>query len=501
MPRVRWSETLEHQDDVSSLNNNRVQSGSSLKPPSMGNARKPKAAIRKERQRREEAKDDGAEAWRERGKLYRASLIMKDEEAGGDAFTLSNECEIEKYYDVGERVLEQFLNTTVENKEKLTEAYLVGNRLVKFVSRVLPTHRDYFSSDPKLEVMRTQSQAQLVQLLQYLEELALIIDEEEYQDFIRENQESNALSDKEEPSFAEDESDEVSSLEGEGEPLGESFGERPSFADSDAAQREFNENQNLKDFEVHTKSRIRALQDQESNSWDEAFSNQIVPQLELPDLEPKQCQIQAKAVDEDLFTSNNVAFQVEWDVPADFDFAPRNKGRKPTTQRINNTSFFPSPSFSASFSDTWPSEPGIPVSSNVWINQEQQQRPDSPFTASPAILLNQKTTKKMTLRPKALYGSIDSSDREYSPKSVMELPQFLPEKKVEEDHSTSFTLKFSSGSIGGYRQRVDVEQPPPSDDVLSALSDEEEEASLTGAPMRRRKRMGHFKGCVRYLLE
>lgn len=104
MPRVRWSETLEHQDDdVSSLNNNRVQR-SSLKPPSMGKARRPKAAIRKERQRREEAKDDGAEAWREWGKLYRAKLIMKDEESGGDAFTLSNECEIEKYYDVGERV-------------------------------------------------------------------------------------------------------------------------------------------------------------------------------------------------------------------------------------------------------------------------------------------------------------------------------------------------------------------------------------------------------------
>jgi hypothetical protein len=83
----------------------------------------------------------------------------------------------------------------------------------------------------------------------------------------------------------------------------------------------------------------------------------------------------------------------------------------------------------------------------------------------------------------------------------MELPQFLPEKKVEEDHSTSIILKFSSGSVGGYMQGVDVEQPPPSDDVLSALSDEEEEASLTGAPMRRRKRMGHFKGCVRYLLE
>lgn len=29
---------------------------------------------------------------------------MKDEETGGDAFSLSNDCEIEKYYDVAERV-------------------------------------------------------------------------------------------------------------------------------------------------------------------------------------------------------------------------------------------------------------------------------------------------------------------------------------------------------------------------------------------------------------
>jgi hypothetical protein len=71
----------------------------------MGRARKSKNVIREERQKRQEAKmDDGTEAWRERGKLYRAKLIMKDEESGGDAFTLSNECEIEKYYDVGERV-------------------------------------------------------------------------------------------------------------------------------------------------------------------------------------------------------------------------------------------------------------------------------------------------------------------------------------------------------------------------------------------------------------
>lgn len=64
--------------------------------------RKSKAAVRMERERRRGAKD--AEAWRERGKLFRAKIMMKDEESGGDVFTLSNQCEIEKYYDVAERV-------------------------------------------------------------------------------------------------------------------------------------------------------------------------------------------------------------------------------------------------------------------------------------------------------------------------------------------------------------------------------------------------------------
>jgi hypothetical protein len=68
-----------------------------------------KALFREERQRGEQAKEFDAgevEAWRERGRLFRANLIMKDEESGGDAFTLSHDCEIEKYYNVAERVSE-----------------------------------------------------------------------------------------------------------------------------------------------------------------------------------------------------------------------------------------------------------------------------------------------------------------------------------------------------------------------------------------------------------
>ena len=56
----------------------------------------------------------------------------------------------------------------------------MGNRLVKFLSVVLPTHSDYFSIDANLAALRNRSQAQLVELLQYMEELAMLIDEIEY---------------------------------------------------------------------------------------------------------------------------------------------------------------------------------------------------------------------------------------------------------------------------------------------------------------------------------
>ena len=60
---------------------------------------------------------------------------------------------------------------------ELQEPYLIGNRLVKFLSMVLPTHPEYFEGSPSL---RLQSQEQLVRLLEYLEQLSQIIDELTY---------------------------------------------------------------------------------------------------------------------------------------------------------------------------------------------------------------------------------------------------------------------------------------------------------------------------------
>lgn len=66
----------------------------------------------------------------------------------------------------------------------MIECYIVGNRLFKFLSVVLPTHRQYFSTDPRLEKLRNCSESQLMELLEYMEELELMIDEMEYNRYI-----------------------------------------------------------------------------------------------------------------------------------------------------------------------------------------------------------------------------------------------------------------------------------------------------------------------------
>ena len=82
------------------------------------------------------------------------------------------------------RVLEQFLSSNIAERNELIESYIVGNRLFKFLSVVLPTHQQYFSSDPRLEELRKCSESQLMGVLECMEELELMIDEMEYNRYI-----------------------------------------------------------------------------------------------------------------------------------------------------------------------------------------------------------------------------------------------------------------------------------------------------------------------------
>jgi hypothetical protein len=82
------------------------------------------------------------------------------------------------------RVLEKFLSSNISKRTELIESYLVGNRLFTFLSVVLPTHNQYFSPDPKLTSLRNRSESQLMELLDYMHEIELMIDEMEYHRYI-----------------------------------------------------------------------------------------------------------------------------------------------------------------------------------------------------------------------------------------------------------------------------------------------------------------------------
>lgn len=76
------------------------------------------------------------------------------------------------------QVLEQFLEHAVDSREELIEAYLLGSRLVHFLDRILPTHPAY--NDATRAERRRQSQQQLQDLNKYLEQVAQLLDREEY---------------------------------------------------------------------------------------------------------------------------------------------------------------------------------------------------------------------------------------------------------------------------------------------------------------------------------
>lgn len=79
-------------------------------------------------------------------------------------------------------MLEQFLHHPIDTREELMEAYMVGHRLVKFLSHILPTHGDYHSDEE--EDARYRSLEQLEAVLKYLDQIAVLVDKQEHEDYI-----------------------------------------------------------------------------------------------------------------------------------------------------------------------------------------------------------------------------------------------------------------------------------------------------------------------------
>lgn len=353
-------------------------------------------------------------------------------------------------------MLEEFLSTRLDNKAKLTESYLVGNRLVKFLSRVLPTHKDYFSNNIELAKLRYQSQSQLVELMQYLEELALIIDEEEYQVFVRENQKLSALSREEK---YPDSSDEVFCCE-EGPSL---VAKAPSNSKKDSETRQF--------------SRLRFSRTKESKSLDLAFSHQTASQTQETAFYSPQVPPREFAQNRNLEAEWPPSFPNDFleDGAWDFEFSRVDLEDAPE----------------------WPSRRQPQISS--WVDQNFPGERTESFSSA------EHATEKTVLAP----GKTPSlMERDHSPKSLLELPEWNFDDddtaKLQFDYEDpTFTSATMLGSVEGYLQPFDAaERPPPSEDGFS--EGEEEVASLTGSltPVRRRRRsLRHFKGCVRCLLE
>mmetsp|Transcript_3208 Transcript_3208/g.6947 ORF Transcript_3208/g.6947 Transcript_3208/m.6947 type:complete len:775 (+) Transcript_3208:503-2827(+) len=119
--------------------------------------------------------------WRLPGQHHRSYLLSTDEESGGSDFTLNATVPIGKYYQVSRRAYHQFRDSVVHmNDNNVDEIYLMGNRLIKFLTSVLPQHSQYGSNHEDLVEARDEVKLVLVEAGRMLSEVALYIDRLEF---------------------------------------------------------------------------------------------------------------------------------------------------------------------------------------------------------------------------------------------------------------------------------------------------------------------------------
>lgn len=83
------------------------------------------------------------------------------------------------------QVLDQFLHHPIDTRDEMLEAYMVGQRLVKFLSVILPTHLEYSNQiDIRYKAARERSLEQLAVVTKYVDQIALLIDKQEHEDYI-----------------------------------------------------------------------------------------------------------------------------------------------------------------------------------------------------------------------------------------------------------------------------------------------------------------------------
>lgn len=157
--------------------------------------------------------------WRRYGKERRRLLLEEDKAAGGHQFDLNYECRIQGYFALSEKVSEQRFyfrlglfafqtfdltpscsmstylplcllqiisqfNTAFKRGSDLEAAYVMGHRLIHFLSEALPRHPDYMKKEVAITRLREESLKSLVQIQKRLDSLALRIDEEQLNKYI-----------------------------------------------------------------------------------------------------------------------------------------------------------------------------------------------------------------------------------------------------------------------------------------------------------------------------
>lgn len=158
-----------------------------------------------------------SDEWRRFGEARRAELVAQDEAAGGTSFQLNKSCRIQRYFQLADRVRcsgrkppththtldflaistayshycfrthSLFIQILVQFRESskgtdLEETYVMGHRLVSFLSVALPKHVEYRNT--AMQSLRNKSFQDLLMIQQEMEALAVKIDEDHLNRYI-----------------------------------------------------------------------------------------------------------------------------------------------------------------------------------------------------------------------------------------------------------------------------------------------------------------------------
>lgn len=121
--------------------------------------------------------------WRIHGRTKRTQILEDDKNKGGRDFSLSFDCSVQRYFSVAHMALEQFHQlyqklsnktaTKAEVNEHLEEVYVMGHRIICFLTECLPRHPG-LNQAPE---MKQKTRRELVLLRKCIDDVALQIDE------------------------------------------------------------------------------------------------------------------------------------------------------------------------------------------------------------------------------------------------------------------------------------------------------------------------------------